>query len=70
MEQWTGQFEDIKVCQWILLNNLFTWPEVEGSMDFILKNKPDFQIDHDEFFDEISFVKKYVSFGKDSRMGN
>ena len=44
LEHWTGQFEDIEVCQWILLSPLLTWPEVEGTLDFILKNKPDFKI--------------------------
>ena len=58
LEQWREQFEDIKVCQWILLNNLLTWPEVEGSLDFILKNKPDFKIDDVKLFDEISCMEK------------
>ena len=56
LNEWTVYFEEIENFDWIFLRSLILWTAVKETLEFILEKIPNFHINDNELFDEVSCV--------------
>ncbi|CAH0563113.1 unnamed protein product [Brassicogethes aeneus] len=64
LEQWSSQFNQTDTFSWITLRKLPPWEIIQSSLQYIISNFPQHDINENDAFDEFSFVKRYADEAK------